>query len=138
MHKPAVNVVFLTDQNYANLTAVAIRSLVFEFEKSSSSREYSLDIFVVCIDVEREGRDDLTRAAQADHPTSDISLTLVYHALPENLQARQRWTQLVSLKMHLPDILPSLSRAIFLDSDIVVVDDITKLWAVAGRGSLPE
>ncbi len=128
IRRPVINVVFLTDQKYANLTAVAIRSLVFEFEKSASSREYALDIHVVCVDVNKEGKDGLPKAAQADLATSAISSHLVAHFLEGNPQGRQRWTLLVSLKIHLPNILPNVRRAIFLDSDMVVVDDITKLW----------
>ncbi len=123
-----INVVFLTDQKYANITAVAIRSLVSEFENSLSSREYALSIFVVCIDVLKEGKDVLTRAARANTNTAGISITLVDHALEGNPRGRLRWKQLVSLKLHLPHILPKINRVIFLDSDIVVVDDITKLW----------
>lgn len=133
-HKQAINVVFLTDQKYANLTAVAIRSLVAEFEKSSSSREYALSIFVICIDVIKEGKDDLIRAALADSDTSEISITLADHALEGNPQGKLRWKLLVSLKLHLTDIFPNLKKAIFLDSDIVVVDDISKLWQIDLEG----
>lgn len=126
--KPAINVVFITDQKYANLTAVAIRSLVVEFEKSASRRDHALSVFVVCIDVKPDGRDDLAKGAKPECADSDVSLTLVDHALDGNPQGKLRWKLLVSLKLHLPDILPLLGRAIFLDSDIVVVDDIGKLW----------
>lgn len=124
--KQAINIVFITDQNYANLTAVAIRSLVAEFEKTLSYHEFALFIFVICIEVTQDSKDVLGKASRSD--IAEISIDFVDHALDPGLKGIHRWRQLVSLKICLPDILVHLERAIFLDSDIVVVDDISKLW----------
>lgn len=123
-----INVVLLTDQKYANLTAIAIASLVTAFEKSGSRSDYALAVHVVCIEVDAAGKALMARAAHGDREGTEVSFASVDHVLPGNPQGKLRWVQLVSLKIHLPDILPNLDRVIFLDSDIVVVEDITPLW----------
>jgi len=46
----------------------------------------------------------------------------------------ERRIELFTLRLRLPEILPHLERIIFLDSDILVVDDIAKLWEIDLNG----
>lgn len=94
-----------------------------------------LHIHMVCIDVDAAGKSGLAAivAAHAGAATH-VTVHCVEHHLPPTLQGRQRWLQLVSLKLHLAQLLPQLERVIFLDSDIVVVGDILPLWQVDLQG----
>lgn len=122
-----IEVVLLTDQKYVQLTAVAMTSLVMQHAELPAIR---LHITIVCIDVSQEGKSCLARALhdETGKPYSHISLNCHDHQLPANLTGKARWLQLVSLKMHLAEILPALERVIFLDSDIVALKDLRELW----------
>lgn len=120
-----MEIVFLTDQKYVNLTAIAIDSLAASFERCTTG--HTLAIHVVCIEVDEAGKTFL-RQAVTPYAASGVTLRCVDHALAGKPQGKLRWLKLVSLKLHLPDILPDLNRVIFLDSDIVVVDDLSPLW----------
>ncbi len=129
-YRMRMEVVFLTDQKYVNLTAIAIDSLAASFRRDT--RGHDLAIHVLCVEVDDAGRQCLARtvAPYALDPENDqlVTLRCVEHVLEGNPQGKARWLQLVSLKMHLPTLLPELDRAIFLDSDIVVVGDLSPLW----------
>ncbi len=127
-HRDCINVVLLTDGKYTNLTAIAIASLVTEFEKSPSRTGRTLAIHVVCIDVDESGKTEMAVASRAGCGDAQVSLRCIDHTLKGSPEGKRRWIQLVSLKIHLPDILSDLDRVIFLDSDIVVVSDIVPLW----------
>nr|MBP9714475.1 hypothetical protein [Sterolibacterium sp.] len=143
-HPPEhIHVALLTDQKYAHLTAVAISSLVSGFIRFSNLDIFALDIHIVCIDVDDAAKAMLQQAMQAalGTPTTpgkaastNIRLHCLDHTLPGNPQGKLRWVRLVSQKIHLPDILTDLDRVIFLDSDIVVVDDISTLWCTSLDG----
>ncbi|KAK1325029.1 putative galacturonosyltransferase-like 9 [Acorus calamus] len=38
-------------------------------------------------------------------------------------------------RIYLPDLLPTVDRVVYLDSDLVVTDDVARLWSVPLRGS---
>lgn len=122
-----IEVVLLTDEKYVQLTAVAIASLVMQHAELAAT---GLHITVVCIAVGLAGKSCLARAVLDDdgNPYPHISLSCHDHRLPAGLTGKARWLQLVSLKMHLAEILPALDRVIFLDSDIVVLRDVRALW----------
>lgn len=120
-----IAVVFLTDQKYTNLTAIAIDSLASSFERCTTG--YALAIHVVCIEVDEAGKHVMAQAA-APYAAHGVTLCCVDHVLEGNPQGKTRWLKLVSLKLHLADILPELDRAIFLDSDLVVLGDLSPLW----------
>lgn len=134
-----IHVALLTDQNYVVLTSVAIASLVSGFLRFSPHERITLNIHVVCIGVDGVAKTTMQKAAQAaqdthagqDKQTARIATIRLHchdHTLPDKLQGKRRWIRLVSQKIHLPDILPDLDRVIFLDSDTVIIDDITTLW----------
>ncbi len=131
VEKSRLEVVFLTDQKYTNLTAIAVDSLASSFVRGTAGHD--LSIHVVCIGVDEAGK-QFMRQAVAPYAANGVTLSCVDHALKGDPQGKQRWLQLVSLKLHLPGILPQLDRAIFLDSDIVVVGDLVPLWQTSLDG----
>lgn len=137
-HKPtAMHVAFLTDQKYVQLTAVAAMSLLESHlqSRSKTGQPPHLHIHMVCIEVDAEGK-SLLQSIVSAFAGADACVTVhcVDHSLPPGLQGRERWLQLVSLKLHLAQILAQLERVIFLDSDIVVVGDLLPLWRIDLQG----
>ncbi len=136
-----LHVALLTDQNYVGLTATAIASLVECFVRAFREKGAGascLSIHVICLEVDAPGKATMARAALLPEGVVGqavrVEFSCVDHVLPGNPQGRQRWLQLVSLKLHLPSLLPALERVIFLDSDIVVVDDLRPLWCTDLEG----
>lgn len=51
--------------------------------------------------------------------------------------ADQRYTsELNHLRFYLPDIFPRLNKIVFLDHDVVVKKDLTRLWSIDMRGKV--
>jgi lipopolysaccharide biosynthesis glycosyltransferase len=120
-----VPVIFACDENYAMPCGVAITSLL---ANRASATAYHVHI--------------LSDRLQA--PTRDMLLSLVN--APNNIEIIEGQTLLeapeysalveghaylsrvISLRLHAADLLPALDKAIYLDADLVVEDDLAALY----------
>ena len=122
--KYPVHLCFITDDGYALPTAVAIESL-----KENKSVESSYYVHIICRNVSKENIARL-RALSTESvvveiiqrkslPVDDSQVNLVRHVSPTAI-----------FKFFIPELLPNLSRVIYLDSDIVIQGELSGLWAM--------
>jgi lipopolysaccharide biosynthesis glycosyltransferase len=120
-----VPVIFACDENYAMPCAVAITSLL---ANRASATAYHVHILSDRLQVPT--RDMLLSLASAPNSIEIIGgQTLLeapaYSALVEGHAYLSRVT---FLRLHAADLLPALDKAIFLDADLVVEDDLVALY----------
>lgn len=123
--KPSINIAFQTDDGHAWMTGIALRSLVTAFAQSRNSQVYRLKISFISHGLDSQNRELLNRSSVSD--SVEVETEIIDCPLTATNQDDRR-IELFTLRLHFPQILPHLDRALFLDSDILVVDDIAKLW----------
>ena len=67
----------------------------------------------------------------------EVRLSLEYIPLKGRLQGiyiDPRYTEAASLRLLLPELLPDLDRVLYLDCDIIVRQDLAKLWSETDLG----
>ncbi|MDB5718460.1 MAG: glycosyl transferase family 8 [Sphingomonas bacterium] len=121
---------FSTDDNYAEHLAVAITSLL------QSNRAHQIDLHIVHHGVSPESLSRLAQVVAAhDHAT------VQFHTFDTTPYRHFRLDNHITLasyfRLFLSDVLPAgIDRILFLDADIVVLDDIGPLWATPLDGAL--
>jgi len=125
--KPSIDIVFQTDDGHAWMTGIALHSLITSFERSLNSKVYRLRIFFVSHGLDARNRELLRRASVSD--TLEVQTDIVDCPLAAT-DPDQRRIELFTLRLRFAEILPHLDRILFLDSDILVMDDISKLWEI--------
>ena len=128
---PSINLVFQTDDGHAWMTGIALRSLIDAFSRSAARQAYVLRVSFISHGLNEANRQLLDRACASD----------VVQVQPEvidcPLKAKtpdERRVELFTMRLRFPQVLPHLDRILFLDSDILVLDDISKLWEIDLRG----
>jgi lipopolysaccharide biosynthesis glycosyltransferase len=112
-----VVVMFAIDDKYAMPLAVAIKSMIDHFPK-----DRELEIIVGDVDVSQENKDKLNaiwpiRFEKLDiGRVENIKINIVYH------------TSAIFARLLMPEILTDIDKVLYLDCDIIVQDDITRLW----------
>jgi lipopolysaccharide biosynthesis glycosyltransferase len=115
--KEKVVVLFAADNKYAIPLAVSMRSLLDHFP---SDRE--LEIIVGDVNLSQENKDKLAAIYPVRFLPLDISqiekikINIVYH------------TSAIFARLLMPELLPEIEKALYLDCDIIVNADITRLW----------
>lgn len=125
--KPSIDIVFQTDDGHAWMTGIALRSLTTAFARSPNRQAYRLRIFFVSHGLDAKNRELLHRSCASD--SVEVQTEIIDCPL-KAANPDERRIELFTLRLRFPQILPHLDRILFLDSDILVLDDISKLWEI--------
>ena len=112
-----IKVVLITDENYIKFTMTVIHSILKSTEKKIS---------IICL-VTNITEDQLAIYRKKIVHDS-IEFLLVNDTYLENIEAKNHVSCTAYLKIFLPNILKDIDKVIFLDSDLVVINDINRLW----------
>ena len=123
-----VVIVFACSENFVPYLSVAIQSII---ENANASRRY--DVVVLTRNISPASMITLTRQAKSDNVGIgflDVDAALGEIELPHHGHFRPE----TSYRLLAPQLLPNVDKAIYLDSDLIVCDDIAKLFDVDVTG----
>lgn len=123
-----VVIVFACSENFVPYLSVAIQSII---ENASASRRY--DVVVLTRNISPASMITLTRQAKSDNVGIgflDVDAALGEIELPHHGHFRPE----TYYRLLAPQLLPNVDKAIYLDSDLIVCDDIAKLFDVDVTG----
>jgi lipopolysaccharide biosynthesis glycosyltransferase len=115
-----IPVVFITDNNYALPTGVAIQSLI-----STKNKDTRYDIYVICNKVEEK-----LRTGFNEFELEGVQI----HVIEPNTDHLLRYssdghiTSTGLLKFDIAELLPQYDKVLYLDGDILVQKDLTDLY----------
>lgn len=118
-----VNIVFNTDINYKNYTKVAIKSAILNKKKNSI---YKINIICVNLTEEQQKEFDVFNEKNVTIRTIPVDLSMVEKF--EDYDIVHYVTKADLFKILIPDIFPDLDKILYLDSDILVLGDLVKLY----------
>ena len=119
-----VRLFFTVDDNYITYLSVTIASIV---RHASKKYKYHLTIL-------HDGLSSKSKKAIRKFQNNKnifiwfYDVTLKVHSLSVKLDVRDYYTITTYYRLFLPDLFPLFNKGLYLDSDIVVRDDIAKLY----------
>ncbi|MBE6536359.1 MAG: glycosyltransferase family 8 protein [Ruminococcaceae bacterium] len=123
--KNTVNVFFASDRNYLPYLAVAIQSL-----SSFANKKYFYNVRILSEDLTLESLCGVTGAIKPNVKISVFSVADKISSIKEELALRLRdyYSDAIYYRIFIAEMFPTLKRAVYLDSDIVLNEDIAKLY----------
>ena len=122
MNQPNIPYVFCSDRNYLDATLVAMRSLAI----SNPIDLVSVLVTSEPIDERHINQFQTLSRAHGFHLTLKVAKSDLLNSLPINYHI----TPAAYLKILLPEILPEFDRIIYLDSDMIITNNIGKLKTI--------
>ena len=136
MKKTIVPVFFSVDENYAPYLSTALASLI-----DHTSSKYQYKLHVVYHNLTRRSLRKLQKLS-AGHSNVDI-ITIEMQETLSGISDRKStqlkadyFTPTIYYRIFLPEMFPQYDKGIYLDSDIIVNDDVAKLYETDLRGNL--
>ena len=124
--KDKINVCFSSDNNYALYLGVAIKSLAI-----NSSPDLKYNIFVLTEDLTK-GNVDKIKSTLASHNNISLKVINVDNYLSDEIKKymyiKSHFTLPAYYRILLPEIFEECERALYLDSDIVILADVADLY----------
>lgn len=115
-----INITYISDENYAVITAVSINSL-----RMNRNRKDLYHIHFISVNVSKE---IICKLKQMEEP--NFLIDVIPFEINENEYKKEEVsaTPAAVAKFFLPDLLPELEKVIYLDGDMVVQKDLGKLY----------
>ena len=119
------NIVYICDENYVMPTAVSMYSLI---QNKQTNTHYN--IYLICSSISSTSVDYLTSFAKDDVQINvihqDINIVTNLHTFIDNAPCVASVSAL--LKFYLPELLQNIEKVLYLDGDLLVLEDITHLY----------
>jgi len=122
----SIPVFFSIDDNYAPFLSVALSSIV-----RNSSKTYAYKVIVLYMKLSERNRRMLASLAAENLEIQFISMENRLDGITDCMSNRLRadyFTLTIYFRLFIPVMFPEYDKAIYLDSDIVVLGDISELY----------
>lgn len=122
-----VPIFFSADDNYTDLLEVAIKSIS---DNASDKKIYN--IYILNTGLGQSGIDTINKYQTENikiHFT-DVSAEINSINGEDALRLRDYYSKTIYYRLFIPALFPEIDKAIYLDADVVLVDDIANLYAV--------
>lgn len=133
MNQKQIPIFFACDDNYIPFLGVALSSL-----KQRANRHYDYRIIILNEGLKETNRARISQYADENFSIEYFNISPAINKLREALSLRLRdyYSVAIYYRMFIPTLFPNLDKAIYLDGDIVVVDDISEFFNTNIEGKL--
>lgn len=134
MKKPIIPIFFASDDNYIPLMSVAITSMI-----KNASKDYDYQIIVLNANNISENNKKIIRGIVSGNFTIDfydISEYIAPYVTDLSLRLRDYYSLAIYYRIFIPTLFPQFDKVIYLDGDLVVPGDISRLYNVDLQGNL--
>lgn len=123
--KPVIPLFFAVDDNYAKFLAITLESIL-----ENASKDYSYDVVVLNTGLRSESKALLSKYVSNDVNIEYFDVRMKLQKIAQDLSIRDYYSKATYYRLFIADLFPQYSKALYLDCDIVVLGDISKLYNI--------
>lgn len=123
MDKEIIPIFFAVDDGYIPFLAVSLQSLV---ENSSKNNKYVIKVLYT--NISEENRNKIMKYERENVNIEFVDLNYYIEKVKDKLYTRDYYSKTTYFRLFIPDLYPQYDKALYLDSDIVILSDIADLY----------
>lgn len=122
-----IPIFFSTDDNYVPFLAVSIKSLL-----ENASKEYFYNIHILTDGISNKNKEKLQKHLTKNSKLIFDDMSIYVSRIKERLTAtlRDYYTTSIFYRLFIAALYPEYEKAIYLDCDITVIGDISKMYQI--------
>ena len=125
-NKQTIPVFFAVDDGYIPFLAVALESLI-----DNSSENYNYDIKVLYTRISKENQEKIKGKYEIGNIAIEfVDLNKYLEAMQGKFYTRDYYSSATYYRMFIPGLYPQYKKAIYLDSDMAILSDVSKLYNI--------
>lgn len=130
--KKIIPIFYASDENYLPYLTVSVSSL-----KENASKEYAYEIYVLHANMEQgASTEKLLKYADEDFRIVFVDISERLEDVKNALQLRDYYTGATYYRIFIASMFPQFEKAIYLDSDTIVLGDISKMYEMELKDEL--
>ncbi len=118
-----IPIFFATDDNYAPFLTVSLNSLL-----QNASKDYFYKIYVLTTNLNPVIQGRIKQVLTPNSTIEFISLKNELDKIQDLFHLRDYYSKETYYRFFIPDLFPDYDKVLYLDCDIIVLDDISKLY----------
>ena len=118
-----IPVFFAVDDGYSPFLAVALQSMI-----DNASKENTYCVKVLNTDISPENKRKLGKYKRYNVSIEFVDLNYYIEKVKDKLYTRDYYSKTTYFRLFIPNLYPQYDKVLYLDSDIVILDDIAKLY----------
>lgn len=134
MNKQIIPIFFTIDDNFAPYLSVAIKSML-----DNANKDYFYNVHIVHEGLSNENKNKLKQLETSNSSIIFNEMDNKLECIQDKLENRLRadiFTLSIYFRIFIPEMFQEYDKAIYLDSDIVVLGDISELYNCDLKGNL--
>ncbi len=118
-----IPIFFAIDDGYMPFLAVTLESLI-----ENSSKKYYYSIKILYTNISEENKKKINKYKRENVNIEFVDLNYYIEKVKDKLYTRDYYTNTTYFRLFIANLYPQYNKAIYLDSDIVVLGDIAELY----------
>ena len=118
-----IPIFFAIDDGYMPFLAVALASLI-----ENSSKKYYYSIKILYTNISEENKKKINKYKRENVNIEFVDLNYYIEKVKDKLYTRDYYTNTTYFRLFIANLYPQYNKAIYLDSDILVLGDIAELY----------
>ena len=128
MNNQVIPVFFTLDDNYIPFFAVALQSLV---DNSSKENDYEIKVLYTKNGISEENQSKIKNKYEKENFTIEfVDVISFLEKIQDKLYTRDYYSNATYYRLLIPDLYPNYDKAIYLDSDMVILTDVANLYKI--------
>lgn len=120
-----IPIFFAVDDGYIPFLAVALQSLI-----DNSSKEYNYFIRILYTNISDENKKRISKYKRENLEIEFVDLSDYIEKIKDKLYIRDYYSTTTYFRLFIPDLYPQYKKALYLDSDIVLLRDVADLYNI--------
>ena len=118
-----IPIFFAIDDGYTPFLAVAIQSLI-----ENASKDYKYLIKVLHTNVQKDHMEQIKKYENQNVSIEFVNLNYYIEKVKDKLYTRDYYTNTTYFRLFLPELYPQYDKVLYLDSDIIILGDVSELY----------
>lgn len=120
-----IPIFFAIDDGYTPFLAVALQSLT-----ENASKDYKYLIKILHTNVQKEHMEQIKTFESENVSIEFVDLSYYIEKVKDKLYTRDYYTNTTYFRLFLPELYPQFDKVLYLDSDVILVGDISELYNI--------
>ncbi len=123
LYKGEIPVFFAVDYKYAPMLGVTIKSML-----QNASQDYFYKIYVLTTSLDQDLREKVAQSVFGNASIEFISLKEKLDSYSNMFHLRDYYSQETYFRLFIASLYPEYDKVLYLDSDLLILDDISKMF----------
>lgn len=123
MSKPIIPIFYACDDTFSKYTMVSLQSLM-----ENASTEYDYHIHILSTDLSQKTRELFLDMADEPFSIDFVDVTSYLRSIANQLPLRDYYSYTTYYRLFIAEMFPEYDKVLYLDSDTVILGDISRLY----------